>query len=306
MSDYNPPVANRLFPEEYDYNFEPEKKIATISCSTDGAKKLRKIDVWSLAYVEYLLQNELTSKVNGVKIYVLKAYSKYAFESLRRRVSYLNIVDNGIKFELFHQRSQVTLDEKIELTRSEPNAITTKDIEERTHGAGAGLEKDLQDFIARDPIVVDNSRLSILSFDFYREKKSRYGVLSEVPIGIYDTIKSEETRILPTYYIDFVSFTKEGNLAVIELKVNDQSLEVISQILDYALFAIKYKDQFCKLIKNNLSTQSLLPIKKKYMEKPVKAYVVNNHFNKKFDGIFKYYTSSDIKIPFSITKIALG
>ena len=44
------------------------------------------------------------------------------------------------------------------------------------------------------------------------------------------------TQVLPTEFVDIVTLNKWGYLSVIELKLDDSQLEVVSQLLDYALF----------------------------------------------------------------------
>jgi len=305
-TNYKPRTGKGHFTGSYEFDFDPETKLATISCTGKNATNLRKIDAWSLAYVEYLVALEEKPKVAQVEIFISSARSKHEFESLRRRISYLSLVDNGLEFRLFYRKKQIALDDRQALFTSEIDAVRHEDVKSRKVGndAGSRTEKDIQDFIARDESAKDNLRLAIFSYDFYRSK-NRYGVLSEVPIGVFHGSISKKSRILPTYFIDFVSFTKRGNLAVIELKINDSKLEVISQILDYALYAARYKNQLCTLLEKQFeSSPSLLP--SNFRKKQIKAYVVNNNFHPRFDGVLKYYNPQSQKFPFSILKLALG
>jgi hypothetical protein len=109
----------------------------------------------------------------------------------------------------------------------------------------------------------------------------------------------EKNRILPTYFTDIVALNKRKELSVIELKLNDPKIEVISQLLDYALFFRGYKDQICRLIRDDLTPHD-------FEQKPIACYVANNHFHARFNGIIKYYTSDPTKFGFKFYMITLG
>ena len=85
---------------------------------------------------------------------------------------------------------------------------------------------------------------------------------------------------------------------MIELKLDDSKLEVMSQILDYALYFACYRDKLLKVIKKN---SNLKPIEDKIM-----CYVVNNRFHKRFDDIFQYYSIKDKSYKFEIFKVTHG
>jgi len=73
-------------------------------------------------------------------------------------------------------------------------------------------------------------------------------IIREFPTGVFKDTISQNNRILPTEFIDVVTFNKHGNLAVIEIKLNDSQLEVIAQLLDYALFFRCYRDDLLPII----------------------------------------------------------
>lgn len=118
------------------------------------------------------------------------------------------------------------------------------------------------------------------------------------PTGAFLNTKSKETRILPTEFIDLVTQNKHGELSIVELKLNDSQLEVMSQLLDYSLFFACYHDKLAGLIQEKLGGSS--------KKKKICCYVANNYFHPKFDSICRLYSPRNNKIPFSIKKITLG
>ena len=98
--------------------------------------------------------------------------------------------------------------------------------------------------------------------------------------------------------MDIVTLNKWGCLSVIELKLDDSQLEVVSQLLDYALFFGCYADKLFNLIGEKL--------KVKPKEKMIYCYVVNNYFHNRFDGVFKYYSTKQKSYNFKMFKLVLG
>jgi hypothetical protein len=144
-----------------------------------------------------------------------------------------------------------------------------------------------------------NDRLAILGEHFFQLKKKKYGVMREFPTGVYMSTKSRSNQITPTEFVDIVTLNRRGELSVIELKLDDSNLEVMSQILDYALFFRCYKSKLLKLMKKDSS--GLKPRKGNIM-----CYVVNNRFHKRFDAIFQYYKPNNQAYGFQIFKVVLG
>ena len=145
-----------------------------------------------------------------------------------------------------------------------------------------------------------NDRLAILGEHFYRSKGKEHGVLREFPTGVFKDKIKENCRLMPTESVDIITLNKYGNLSVIELKLDDEKLEVISQILDYALFFRCY----ISLLKN------LTIIKKTFgtsiRKGEISCYVVNNHFHPRFDRILKFYSTKNKDYGFQLIKIVLG
>jgi len=123
--------------------------------------------------------------------------------------------------------------------------------------------------------------LAILGEDFYQLQGKDLGVLREFPTGVFKNKVSNNTRILPAEFIDIVTLNKWKKLSIIELKVNDPSLEVVTQLIDYALFFACYIKDLKKLIEDNSS------IKLQDSDEFV-CYVVNNHFHPKFNNVLKW------------------
>ena len=105
---------------------------------------------------------------------------------------------------------------------------------------------------------------------------------------------------MPTESVDIITLNKYGNLSVIELKLDDEQLEVISQLLDYALFfrcyihLLKHIPVITETFGTNIRKEEIF------------CYVVNNHFHPRFDKILKYYSTENKDYGFQLIKIVLG
>jgi hypothetical protein len=127
------------------------------------------------------------------------------------------------------------------------------------------------------------------------------GILREFPTGVFDGKISKDTKIMSTEFVDIITLNKWGNLAVIELKLDNPELEVISQILDYGLYFSCYRDQLVKMpaISDTFDT---VKIKKA----DIMCYVVNNHFHPRFDDILEFYSIKPKICGFCLRKVILG
>jgi hypothetical protein len=86
---------------------------------------------------------------------------------------------------------------------------------------------------------------------------------------------------------------------VIELKTDNNSpLELISQILDYALFFACYRKQLLK-------TDTFKPLTANIRKDEISCYAAANYFHKRLDSILPYYHTSG-KYGFELYKIILG
>ncbi len=266
-------------------------------------KEFRRFDSWGLAFIseaedEFKIQiNQITFKIN----HSIDDY-KYDFESFRRRVSFLNTNNERISCEIIINDENIELYDKESLFNRPEYEIIRPYVNDRNSDDKSGrLEKDFQKFLYGDGLDNrTNDRFAILGDDFYKSKGKDYYVLREFPTGVFKEKINNDCRIMPTEYVDMVTINKHGNLSVIELKLDDEQLEVISQVLDYALFFKCYIDKINKLdeIQNKLTPN--------IRDKEIFCYVVNNHFHPRFDRILKYYSTKDKDYGFQLIKIVLG
>ena len=268
------------------------------------------VDPWALCYKEWL-KSEHQILVNNIQLIIPGnvKYKTFEIEAFIRRISFLNIVNPTIRFDVIVSDANVKLLDIHSLINRPTYEIIHQEFGKRDGKDKPGKpEKDFQVFLFGGTILSDNmtpknyaeiyNRMGVLGVDFYQLKKS-YKVLREFPVGAFRNTISKKNRILPTNFIDIVSFNKRKELAVIELKLNDPKIEVISQVLDYALFFRAYKLQIVNLIKDNLCPAG-------FEEKPIACYVANNHFHPRFEGILKYYITDSKKFGFSLNMIKLG
>lgn len=279
---------------------------ATVVLSRKGVKdNSRVMDSWGLAFFDHCRKEsdvhptELIFEVSG-KV-PCKELPKV--EALKRRLSYLNWGDK-VKTKLIVGGNDLPLYSRRELLNRPPVEVVRTDFAKRMANDEPGrLEKDFQAYLfgkgKRDDSRT-NERLAILGEDFRDLNRKNYSFVMEreFPTGVFKGEKSEPARILPTGFIDVVSFNKWRELALIELKVNDSSLPVISQSMDYALFFASYQKQLWDLLKKKLNWT---PKSKKFV-----LYIASNCFHRQFDCVAKYYTPEDKNVSFKIKKVVLG
>lgn len=266
---------------------------------------LRKIDCWGLAFFDYCKENAENKPTTLILEVPRKVSANVApnFEALHRRVSYLNLGDD-LNIRLLSSGDAVPPYVLADLLRRPASEIVRTDYAERGDDDTPGrLEKDFQAYLfgkGKNDIIRTNERLAILGEDFrdLNKKKSSFVMEREFPTGVFDEQVSAHTRILPTDFIDVVSFNKWRQLSLIELKVNDSSLPVISQAVDYALFFTSYQKQLWDVLETKLGRR---PQKKGFV-----CYVANNCFHKRFDAVAKYYSPINRGVPFKIKKVVLG
>jgi len=287
------------FPTHIKVKIENNYYVFDYNCT----KELRILDPWSLVYIE----ENPAPKINIRYNISCEKPNTSKINSFIRRLSFLYYNNDSINdIRLFINNIEEELLSKKELYNRPKNEIIREnfDMARRKEKSTPGrLEKDLQEFIGGNSDKIDPKRfikrLGIFGFDFYKMKKP-YEVIREFPTGVFDKEIKNDTRILPTEYVDFVTFNKKDELSIIELKINDSKLEVISQILDYSLYFSAYKEDIINIIKK-LDPNAPLPLKKGQIQ----CYVVNNYFHIHFDKISKYYSSNKPN-PFKIQKITLG
>jgi hypothetical protein len=270
---------------------------------------LRIAEVWSLAYHHWLTY-ENQKKVEKIAFDISSLECPLPeLELFKRRISYLAL-NNSIVFEI-KGKNQIQLYTITELLNRPPNEIIIQQFKQRSGDDTPGrTEKDLQAFVMGGTILQNTAinykdiyrRLGIFGIDFFQLDKD-YRLIREFPTGVFNVSITEKNRILPTKYIDFVAFNKFNEIAVIELKINDTKLHVISQLLDYALFALSYRRQIFNVIDHHFGGQ-FYP--KSWVNKAIACYIVNNYFHDRFDRVARYYSPKKEVFDIKIKKIILG
>lgn len=220
---------------------------------------LRKIDCWGLAFFDYCKEEARNQPTKLILEVPRKASASESpnVEALRRRVSYLNLADD-LNIQLLSCGVEIPSYPLADLLKRPANEIVRVDHAERgDHDKPGRLEKDFQAYLfgkGKNDTIRTNERLVILGEDFrdLNKKKTTFVMEREFPTSVFDEKVSAHARILPTDFIDVVSFDKWQKLALIELKVNDSCLPVISQAVDYALFFTSYQKQLWDVLKNKL------------------------------------------------------
>jgi hypothetical protein len=290
------------FPRDIHFSFSGDGKSIRAEMAGNGKKDFRRLDPWTLACIVEAKQ-KINIEASNVVFVIDKSNNadKVNFESFRRRVSFLGINNPGMKFEILLNDEKVPLDDTKSLFQRPGNEIIHSKISKRSEDNKPNLlEKSFQSFLYGKGLKErTNDRLAILGEDFYRMKGKAVGVLREFPTGVFDGKITEATRIMPTEFVDFVTQNKWGNLAVIELKIDNSELEVISQILDYGLYFACYRNQIQKL----RTITETFELKK---QADIFCYVVNNRFHPRFDGILKFYRIKPKSYGFCLKKVILG
>lgn len=293
------------YPGFLKYNIENNDVIVELCKENISKKEFRRFDSWALAFVVEA-EEELNIKINKLIFNISNDIDnfKYDFEAFKRRVSFLNINNENIDYKIIVNKKWISLYDKDSLFQRPENEIIRTEINDRTDtDKGDLLEKAFQAFLfGKDLGTVNrtNDRLAILGEHFYKSKGKECGVLREFPTGVFNKLVKEENRLTRTEYVDLVTINKYGNLSVIELKLDNSELEVISQILDYALFFRCYINQLSQLaeIKNAFGSN--------IRKEEIFCYVVNNYFHPRFDRILKYYSTKNKPYNFQLIKILLG
>ena len=299
------------FPGCYKYSATYIDKQINLACSVihkPNSTGFRSLDPWFMFFLDSLLQNYSEGSV--AKICVEFKYDErrpFHIESLGRRLSYLAI-NNDWDFELKNNEGEIVKicqKENIKFKKND-NEIIKPSYPKRKDNREGSIEKDFQTFIFGNSKALkqnkanSNERLAIFGEDFYKLKGKNYPIEREFPISSFDGQVSEACRILPPYSIDFVTVNKTKNLSIIEFKLNDEKMDSMAQILDYALFVFFHKDDVVKVLKNmnpNFDTK----LKDKFS-----CYIANNHFHPKFSAIEKYYFPKKKEFNFEFKKIHLG
>ncbi len=292
------------WPASFDYTIEANR--ITLKTNKRIYKSgYRCLDSWGMALFHHVKKDH-KMRIKEIAFIINKNGSSWTpnAEAFKRRVSYLNINNKGIEFSIVYNRKPKSLYTQKELfNRPDKEMIRNFLNKRRDDDKGKLLEKSFQAFLFGKGLGTKtrtNDRLAILGEHFLKLKKKQYGVLREFPTGAFAGTISRRNEITPTEFVDIVTLNRWGYLSVIELKLDDPKLEVMSQILDYALYFACYSGKLLKVLKDN---SDLRPIKNR---DDIMCYVVNNRFHKRFDDIFRYYSTRNKPYGFQIFKVVLG
>lgn len=296
------------FPRDINFSFSGDgKALRSELVGKFDKKDLRRFDPWTLACIIEAKQNTGIN-ISSVVFAITKPKKPDAlfalnFESLRRRLSFLSINNPDIKFELELNNEKTVLDNKKTLFLRPANEIIRSKISKRSEDNDPNLlEKSFQSFLYGKGLKEKtNDRLAIIGEDFYQMKAKAVGVLREFPTGVFNQKISDATRLLPTESVDIVTQNKWGNLAIVELKIDNSELEVISQILDYGLYFTCYRNQIMEVqdIKDTFDVKQI-------KNADIFCYVANNRFHPRFVGIISFYSIKSKNYGFCLKKIILG
>ncbi|NOY53814.1 MAG: hypothetical protein GXP58_09370 [Deltaproteobacteria bacterium] len=290
------------WPSHFDYTVDLENRRITL----DARKKINKsgyrcLDSWGMALFHYVC-NDQHQEIREIRFCINKNGSAREpnTEAFKRRVSFLSINNEEIDFRVIHNHRQIGLYSRKELFERPANEKIHTVLNKRgDDDRGERIEKDFQTFLFGKGLKTrTNDRLAILGEHFFLLKKKKYGVLREFPTGVFLDSVSKLNMIMPTEFVDIVTLNRRGYLSVIELKLDDVKLEVMSQLLDYALYFACYRKEILKL----LGKYSEIRPKRKM----IMCYVVNNRFHPRFDDVFRYYSTKNKSYSFRIFKVVLG
>ena len=292
------------WPSSFDYIIEADRITLQANKRIDKSG-YRCLDSWGIA-----LFHEIKSKgkldIKEIQFIINSNGDVWSpnDEAFKGRVSYLQINNEDIVFKVVHNNQVINLYSQKELFERPKTEIIRDFLNSRgDDDKGHLLEKAFQAFLFGKGLKTEtrtNDRLAILGEHFFQLKKKQYGVLREFPTGAFLNNISRSDQLTPTEFVDIVTFNRFGYLSVIELKLDDPKLEVMSQILDYALYFACYADKILDVLSNNPDL-NMKPLKDKIM-----CYVVNNRFHARFDDVFQYYSTKEKSYKFQIFKVVLG
>jgi len=302
----------RGWPQDLKYKIENDSITISLDSHLDSKKTMRRIDPWGLAFLVYA-ESRCNVKIHRIKFSISGNSSDIwiqnrlvpNIEAFRRRISFLNINNIDLDFEIIINDVLSSLYSESSLFNRPENEIIRTTLNKPQDNQVGRLEKDFQTWLnandvkdAQQRADNTNTRLAVLGSDFFQLNKKKFGILREFPTGSFENHISNSARILPTEFVDIVTLNKFGHLAVIELKLNDSQLEVIAQLTDYALFFRCYREKLLPAMEEHL--------RHSLKSKSIVCYVVNNHFHDRFDEVLKFYTPSHHQWEFMIKKVLLG
>jgi len=296
-----------------------EVTIGDARSAKDGVWK--RIDPWGFAFfhkVEEITKNALTEKPLRLTFSLRPPVTLLAecqYEALKRRVSYLAEA-NHLQITLLRGDAEDELYSIEKLTNRPDTEKVRSDYPDHDHGdddTPGRLEKDFQAYLfgkgLHDPsdpeIPRTNERLALFGDDFVRIGKNRvrenqegYKVEREFPTGVFKGEVKKGNRILSTEFVDLVTINRKRELAVIEIKFDDPKLEVIPQVLNYALFFHSYRNKLNPLLHKKLGCAT--------EGRKLVTYLVSNTFHNKFESVWPYYSQPDPQPILTIRQVIMG
>jgi len=299
---------SRGWPQTFIYGIDGDSVSISADSRVLNKKTTRRLDPWGLAFL-IEAESRCDIRINSVNFAISGRTDQVesggrlvpALEALRRRVSFLDINNPGLRCGITINGGPIELDDAGTLFARPEHELIHERIDRKAMANEPGrLEKDFQTWLSTD--AKTNVRLAVLGEHFFKLEKRDFGAIREFPTGVFDRNISpkptQKSRILPTEFVDIVTLNKYGQLALIELKLNDSQLEVIAQLLDYSLFFRCYRDKLWPIMVEKL--------RRTPRNNDIVCYVVNNYFHKRFDDVLRYYSPKNELHGFKIIKTLLG
>jgi hypothetical protein len=294
-------------------NYTPSDDSVTIRITAMNGTPWKQIDPWSMAFLAQV--RSLTDKPVSLSFAVPDAAlhkQQLQFEAFKRRLSYLNEV-NDLKATLDQAGTSVPLYSLSELSARPDDEVVRDRFRMRGDTDTPGrLEKDFQAYLFgkgkhddSSDKVRSNERLALFGKDFLglQRAKEEVRVEREFPTGVFKSSIKRGHQILATEYVDLVTINRNRELSVIEIKFDDNTLEVIAQTLNYALFFNGYRAKLTPLLDAKLAPPTKNDQTASFSKEfPLVTYVVSNTFHPRFRDVFPFYAKGNL----AIRQIILG
>jgi len=294
------------YPKDLRY-IVTEKSDGTFELRVEGVGKgtgmWKKADPWGFAVFDEIrdeVRQELNSPLVGLRFVMPVPTNKNRpqYEALKRRLWYLADANKNISIALSIGGQDEPFKLISELYHRPENEVIRQRYKDRGDKDKPGrLEKDFQTYLFgkgqhedNKEKIRTNERLALFGedFSFIKNRKKSVGVDREFPTGVFDGEMTNATRILPTEFVDLVTINKHNEIAIIELKFDDAKLEVIAQLLNYAIFFHSYKAKLMPQLDERLHCSSA--------DRSIKAYLVSNVFHQRFEAVWRYYSRGAIRM----------
>jgi len=297
------------WPANFEYEIEPAGICKLLWKYVESKVSWRRLDSWGVAFLLHC-ERHTCEKFQALEIHVRNfpenpiPVQSARLEALKRRLSFLNATHDEFRIALIVNGSEYALYSAQELfDRPESEIVRQRYKVRGDDDKGERLEKDFQAFLYGLGFESKEGRcdrLALLGEDFNKANRFEWGVDREFPTGAFAGQIQESTRLLPTEYIDLVSLNKYRQLSVIELKINDTSLRVVSQLLDYALFFAAYRDQLVPIVNERIRYSGEIE------SKVIVCYVANNLYHQRFDEVAHFYGKNADRHGLKFVKLTLG